>query len=364
MTTHRAMEIHRHLPVVDGHNDLPWKLRTLVDGDLDRLDPSGDLPSLHTDIPRLIEGGVGAQLWSVYVPADIDEPFARTMAQIDLVERMVERDHRLEMARTGAEARDIRDSGHIASLLGAEGGHSIEGSLDNLHALSERGVRYMTLTHSDTTEWADSATDAPKHQGLSAFGREVVQEMNRLGMLVDLSHVSVDTMRDALDTTDSPVIASHSNSSALAHHPRNIPDDVLAAIGDGGGVVMVVFFSGFVVAETALQTLEMFEDLRRVREQLAGDEAAFDAEMERLGAERDLDRGTVADVVNHIEHIAEVAGIEAVGIGSDFDGTFLTPVGLDDVSCYPAITDELLGRGWDEQDIVKVLGENSLRVLG
>ncbi len=364
MTTDRAREIHRHLPVVDGHNDLAWKIRTLVDGDLDRLDPSGNLPSLDTDIPRLIQGGVGAQLWSVYVPADIDEPFTRTMAQIDLVERMVERDRRLDMARTGVEARGIRDSGRIASLLGAEGGHSIEGSLDNLYALSERGVRYMTLTHSDTTEWADSATDTPRHDGLNAFGREVVREMNRIGMLVDLSHVSVQTMRDALDTTDSPVIASHSNSSALAPHPRNIPDDVLAAIGESGGVVMVVFFSGFVVAETARQTLEMFEDLRRVREDLAGDEEAIAAEMERRGAERDLDRGTVVDVVNHIEHIAEVAGVETVGIGSDFDGTFLTPVGLEDVSCYPAITDELLHRGWAEDDILKVLGENSLRVLG
>lgn len=364
MASETAKRIHRDLPVVDGHNDLPWKLRTLADGDLDRFDPSGDLPDFHTDIPRMLAGGVGAQLWSVYVPAGIDDPFARTMAQIDLVERMVERDERLALARTGSEARAIRDGGRIASLLGAEGGHSMEGSLDKLNTLAERGVRYMTLTHSDTTEWADSATDEARHGGLTPFGRDVVREMNRLGVLVDLSHVSVDTMRDAIDTSDAPVIASHSNSYALAPNPRNIPDDVLRAIGDGGGVVMSVFFSGFVVAETAQKVSKMFDDLRRLRDELGGDEAAVDAEFERLQAEQDLDPGTVSDVVDHIEHIAEVAGIDAVGIGSDFDGTFLTPQGLEDVSCYPAVTDELLGRGWAEHEIRKVLGENSLRVLG
>lgn len=364
MPSEAATRIHENNPVVDGHNDLPWKLQTFADGDLDQLDPRGDLPEFHTDIPRLLTGGVGAQLWSVYVPADVDGPFARTLAQVDLVERMVERDERLALARTGSEARTIRDSGQIASLLGAEGGHSIENSLDNLHVLAERGVRYLTLTHSDTIDWADSATDEPRHGGLTPFGLDVVHEMNRIGMLVDLSHVSVDTMRDALDATESPVIASHSNSYALAPHPRNIPDDILQAIGDGGGVIMVVFFSGFVVAETARQMTRMFDELRRLRGELAGDEAAIDTGLDRLQRRQDLDRGTVADVVNHIEHIAEVAGIDAVGIGSDFDGTFLTPQGLEDVSCYPAITDELLIRGWAEHEIRKVLGENSLRVLG
>lgn len=364
MPSEAATRIHESNPVVDGHNDLPWKLRTLADGDLDRLDPRGDLPELHTDIPRMLAGGVGAQFWSVYVPADIEEPFAHTLAQIDLVDRMVERDQRLAPARTGAEAKAFRDSGRIASLIGSEGGHSIENSLDNLHVLAERGVRYLTLTHSDTIDWADSATDEPRHGGLTPFGRDVVREMNQIGMLVDLSHVSVDTMRDALEVTDSPVIASHSNSYALAPHPRNIPDDVLRAIGDSGGVVMVVFFSGFVVAETARQMTTMFEELRGVRVELAGDEAAIDAELDRIQGRQDLERGTVADLVRHIEHIAEVAAIDAVGIGSDFDGTFLTPRGLEDVSCYPAITDELLRRGWDEREILKVLGENSLRVLG
>ncbi len=363
MTSDAARRIHRGLPVVDGHNDLPWKLHVRAGGDLDRIDPRGPLPEFHTDIPRMLEGGVGAQLWSVYVPAGVERPFARTMAQIDLVERMVERDPRLAMASTGSDARSIRDSGRIASLLGAEGGHAIENSLDNLHALAERGVRYMTLTHSDTIDWADSATDERRHGGLSPFGRDVVREMNQLGMLVDLSHVSVETMRDALDVSESPVIASHSNSFALAPNPRNIPDDVLRAIGQGGGVVMVVFFSGFVVAGTALLVPEMFEDLRRIRQELAGDEAAIDAEFERRQDERELNRGTVSHVVDHIEHIAEIAGIDAVGLGSDFDGTSITPAGLEDVTCYPAITDELLRRGWAEPDILKVLGENSLRIL-
>jgi membrane dipeptidase len=356
-----ARRIHDTLPVVDGHNDLPWKLEFKAGGDLDLLDPSGDLgPDFDTDIPRLLDGGVGAQLWSVYVPAEIEQPFARTMRQIDLVHRMTERDERLVFARTGREARSIRDEGKVASLLGAEGGHCIEGSLDNLEVLAEAGVRYMTLTHSDSTDWADSATDTARHGGLTGFGRSVVRAMNELNVLVDLSHVSVDTMRDALDASDSPVIASHSNAFALAQHPRNIPDDVLAAIGRGGGVVMVVFFSGFVRADSAVQATAMFDEMRRLRLVHGDDEAAIDAEMSRM----EIERGTVADVVDHIEHIAEVAGVDAVGIGSDFDGTFATPVGLEDVSCYPAITEELLGRGWPEHDIRAVLGENSLRVLG
>lgn len=358
-----AAAIHADLPVVDGHNDLPWRIASEAGGDLDQADPSGPLPGFHTDVPRLLAGGVGAQLWSVYVPVDVAEPFRRTMGQIDLVEQMVARDDRLALARTGSEARAIRDSGRVACLFGAEGGHSIENSIANLTALAERGVRYLTLTHSDTTEWADSATDDPAHGGLTAFGRDVVREMNRLGVLVDLSHVSVDTMRDALDTSTAPVIASHSNAYALAPHPRNIPDDVLREIGDRGGVVMAVFFPGFVVRETAQKMVEMFSEWRKIRRELNGDEAAIAAEIERREAATALNVGTVANVVDHIEHIAEVAGIDAVGLGSDFDGMSITPVGLEDASCYPAITTELLRRGWTEPDIRKVLGENSLRVL-
>jgi len=311
----------------------------------------------------MIVGGVGAQVWSVYVPARISNPFRETLAQIDLVERMVARDERLELARTGSDARLIRDEGRVASLLGAEGGHSIENSISNLQTLADRGVRYMTLTHSDTTEWADSATDEATHGGLTGFGRDVVREMNRLGMLVDLSHVSADTMRDALETSEAPVIASHSNARALAPHPRNMPDDVLREIGSRLGVVMVVFFPGFVVRETAIRMTEMFADARVVRDELDGDETAIAQEMERREVALELDQGTVSDVVDHIEYVAEIAGVDSVGLGSDFDGMTTTPVGLHDVSCYPAITDELLLRGWREPDIMKVLGENSLRIL-
>jgi membrane dipeptidase len=358
-----AERIHGDLPVVDGHNDLPWALRVRADGDLDRLDPSGPLPHLHTDVPRLLAGGVGVQWWSVYVPADVSDPFAATNRQIDLVESLVARDPRLELAHSAAGACRIRAEGRIASLIGAEGGHAIENSLDHLRRLRERGLGYMTLTHSDTLPWADSATDEPRHGGLTDFGREVVREMNRLGVLVDVSHVSVNTMRDALDVSAAPIIASHSNSAALAPHPRNIPDDVVAAIGARGGVVMVAFFPGFVVPSTAAAMIEMFTTWRRIRTELGGDEAAIDAEMNRIEAGMELDRGTVADVVDHIEHIAAVAGIDAVGLGSDFDGMTMTPVGLEDVSCYPAITDGLLARGWSETEIRKVLGDNALRVI-
>ncbi len=310
----------------------------------------------------MIEGGVGAQFWSVYVPAAIADPFAETMRQIDLVEEMIDRDQRLVSVKTAAEARAATDQGKIASLLGAEGGHSIDNSLDNLAALADRGVRYMTLTHSDTIDWADSATDDERHGGLTTFGKDVVQAMNELGVLVDLAHVSVDTMRDAIDASARPVIASHSNAYALAPHPRNIPDDVLAAIGDQGGVVMAVFFSGFVVRSTALQMIDMFDEWRRIEREIPDEKEAADART-RLEASMDFERGTVGDVVDHIEHIAEIAGIDAIGLGSDFDGVTLLPTGLEDVSCYPAITDELLSRGWSEPDIRKVLGENSRRVL-
>ncbi len=355
--------IHADLPVVDGHNDLPWRLRTEAAGDLAAADPSGDLPGFHTDVPRLLRGGVGAQFWSVYVPADIESPFETTLSQIDLVEEMTASDDRLAMARTAAEARAARGSGRIASLLGAEGGHSIAGSLDNLRRLAERGVRYMTLTHSDTTAWADSATDEPRHGGLTDFGRDVIREMNRLGMLVDLSHVAATTMREALAVSEAPVIASHSNAAALAPHPRNVPDDVLAEIGARGGVVMAVFFPGFLIPATAAALVDLFTHWRRIRRELAGDEAAIAAEIERVEAGMDLDHGAVGDVVDHIEHIADVAGVDAVGLGSDFDGMTMTPAGLEDVSCYPAITEELLRRSWSEGDVRKVLGENTLRVL-
>lgn len=358
-----ASRIHADLPVVDGHNDLPWALRTRNRNDLGRADPRHHLEGFHTDIPRLVAGGVGAQFWSVFVPAWTESPLAVTLEQIDLVEDIHElAPESLTLANTATDVRRIRRAGRTAGLIGAEGGHCIEGSLDALRLLRRRGVRYLTLTHGDTIDWADSATDQGRSNGLSPFGVEVVHEMNRLGMIVDISHVAMTTMRDALDATERPLMASHSNAYALAPHPRNIPDDVIDAIGANDGVVMVNFYPAFVVPETAEKALDIFARDRNLRSQYDDDEA-FEEAVNDIMTERNWDRGGVADVADHIEHIARVAGVDHVGLGSDFDGINMTPVGLEDVSCYPAITVELLNRGWDEPDIRKVLGENALRVI-
>jgi membrane dipeptidase len=360
-----ARHIHADLPVVDGHNDLPWEIRTRARGSLDDADPSGHLEGFHTDFPRLLAGGVGVQFWSVYVPTWSRQPLRDTHRQIDLVEEMCRRAPDLtEQARDADHADAIRATGRVAGLMGAEGGHSIEGSLDALAGLRERGVSYMTLTHADTTDWADSATDAARHGGLSAFGEDVVREMNRLGMMVDISHVSADTMRRAIEVSRSPVIASHSSVYALAPHPRNVPDDVLRMVGATGGVVMIAFVPAFVVASTARLALDMFDEARRLRAGFApDDEEGFRVARKAQVEAREIERGTVADVVAHVEYVAEVAGVDHVGLGSDFDGVDLVPEGLDDVSCYPAITAELLRRGWEEPEVRKVLGANAMRVL-
>ena len=321
-----ALRIHESLPVFDGHNDLPWAIRERDESSLDAADPNHALPGYHTDVPRLLTGGVGAQFWSVYVPADSETPLQDTLEQIALTHAMIDRCPDLELALTADDVERIRSEGKVASLLGAEGGHSIEGSLDTLRDLFSRGVRYMTLTHNSTLDWADSATDEAIHGGLNSFGRDVVRAMNDLGMLVDISHVSPDTMRDALAESRAPVIASHSSAFTLAAHPRNVPDDVLALVRDNGGVVMVNFYSAFVKPEAP-------------------------------------ETATLSDVVDHIEHVAAVAGVDHAGLGSDFDGVDLLPEGLEDVSRFPAITAELLCRGWTEPDVRKVLGENALRVL-
>lgn len=360
-----AARIHADLPVVDGHNDLPWEIRVRSGGSLDKADPRGRLEGYHTDYPRLLAGGVGAQFWSVFVPAWADGPLAYTHRQIDLVERMTALAPSLTaMARTADEARRIRGSGRVAALLGAEGGHSIENSLQALDGLQERGVRYLTLTHADTIDWADSATDEPRHGGLTEFGREVIAEMNRLGMLVDISHVSADTMRQAVAASRAPVIASHSSAFALAPHPRNVPDDVIEAVAAGGGVVMITFVPAFIVPETARVALDMFEERRQLRAEFGPDdeEGYAAAARDRFGS-GEIDLGTVAQVVDHIEHVARVGGVDHVGLGGDFDGVEATPQGLEDVSCYPRITEELLRRGWAEPDIRKVLGDNALRAL-
>lgn len=359
----RIRELHASMPVVDGHNDLPWALRVRAGGDLSIADPSRELSGYHTDGPRLRAGGVGAQFWSVYVPSWQPKPFDSVMEQIELVEAMTSHDPvHLGRARTAEDAVAISRAGRTASLMGAEGGHAIENDLGKLRELSTRGVRYLTLTHGDTIEWADSATDVHRHGGLTEFGRTVVETMNDLGMVVDISHVSADTMRASLETTQRPVMASHSGARSVAPHPRNVPDDVLEAVARNDGVVMVNFYPPFVVESAALATMEMFAEARDLRSSF-DTEDEFEAEIAHRRRERDIDRGTVGNVVDHIEHIVAVAGVDHVGLGSDFDGIDVTPVGLEDVSTYPAITMELIARGWSDPEIVKVLGSNALRVL-
>lgn len=358
-----AQRIHADLPVVDGHNDFPWEVRTRAGSSFDSMDPSTPLPHVHTDIERLRRGGVGAQFWSVYVPCESETPFKHTMEQIDLVEQMNERyPDAFEAATTVADVRRIRASGRTASLMGAEGGHCIENSIDKLHTLFDRGVRYMTLTHADTLDWADSATDEMRHGGLTGFGRDVVREMNAMGMIVDISHVSADTMRDVLDETTLPVMASHSSAYTVSKNARNVPDDVLRAVSENDGVIMVNFFSLFVVPETGDRTMNHFAEMRRVRRSTSNEDEFRNA-MAEYTAQNPLPIGDIESVLDHIEHIAEVAGVDHVGLGSDFDGVPLLPKGLEDVSTYPNITAGLLARSWSENDIRKMLGENVLRVL-
>lgn len=357
-----AARIHRDLPVFDGHNDLAWALRIKAGSDLDAADPSVALPGFQTDAARLLRGGVGAQFWSVYIPAWDATPFASTLEQIELVNAFVARCATMEQAESAADVAAVRARGHTASLKGAEGGHCIEESLDRVSELRHRGVRYLTLTHGDTVGWADSATDEARHGGLTDFGEEVVREMNRIGMIVDLSHVSPDTMRHAIAVSEKPVMASHSNALALCSHPRNVPDDVLELIRANGGIVMVNFYPAFVTEAGADHGKGRFDDARELYARL-GDDAAVEAELSRMLGEDPYPEVSVADVVDHIDYLAEAMGVDHIGIGSDFDGVDATPVGLEDVSCYPAITDELLARGWGEPEIRKVLGQNALRVL-
>ncbi|WP_437009738.1 dipeptidase [Streptomyces sp. enrichment culture] len=362
-----ARELLAEFPVVDGHNDLPWALREKAGYDLDRLDVAADQTGrLHTDLPRLRAGGVGAQFWSVYVRSDMagDDAVSATLEQIDCVDRLLER-HPSELAAalTADDMEAARARGRIASLKGAEGGHSINNSLATLRALYALGVRYMTLTHNDNIAWADSATDVPRVGGLSAFGREVVREMNRLGMLVDLSHVAATTMRDALDTSEAPVIFSHSSSRAVCDHPRNIPDDVLERLPANGGVAMATFVPKFILPEAVEWTARADENLRAhgfhhldTSPEAMRLHAAFEEAHPRPVA-------TAATVADHLDHMREAAGIEHIGIGGDFDGTAFTPEGLDDVSGYPNLIAELLARGWSRTDLAKLTWHNAVRVL-
>lgn len=340
----RARRLLREVPVFDGHNDYPWQIRELAKGDLTLFPLTEPQPKLHTDFARLTRGGVGAQFWSVYVPSTMQGQTAvtATLEQIDVVHRMIAAwPQRLELALTSDDVVRIQKAGKIASLIGIEGGHSIDVSLGTLRMMYRLGARYMTLTHSLNTPWADSATDEAEHDGLSGFGEAVIREMNRLGMLVDLSHVSPATMADALRVSTAPVIFSHSSAKAIANVPRNVPDDILTQVKANGGVVMVTFVPGFISQEVA-------------------DFNALPAD-QRAGKEPP--RATLIQVADHIDHIRQVAGIDHVGLGGDFDGITQVVMGLEDVSTYPDLVAELLRRGYSDDDIRKIASRNILRVL-
>lgn len=356
----RAMKVHMSGLLFDGHNDLPWRLREERDFTFQKNDLSTRLNAGQTDIPRLRSGGVKAQFWSVYIPSEHPNPARTVTEQIDLVHRMVERyPNDLEMAYSADDVERIVRSGKIASLIGIEGGVAIEDDLAQLRAFHRLGARYMTLTHNTTLAWADAATDTHKHGGLTEFGERVVREMNRLGMLVDISHVSPETMADALRVSQAPVIASHSSAFAIAPHPRNVPDDILRQITTNGGVVMVNFYSGFIVPQYAAKMNAARKELREKHPDPADYRRAYE---EWLKSTK-LPHGTISDVADHIDHLVKVAGVDHVGIGSDFDGITAWPAGLDDVSCFPRITEELLKRGYSETDVHKILGANVLRAF-
>lgn len=352
-------------PLIDGHNDLPWELREQYAGDLTAFDLNTRLPKTHTDLPRLAEGGVGGQFWSVWVPPSLagDAAVTAVLEQVDLVHRMIRAyPGRLRLALTADDVDAAFRTGQIASLLGAEGGHSIGGSLGVLRVLHALGVRYMTLTHNHNVGWADSATDVPDTGGLSDFGREVVAEMQRLGMLVDLSHVSVATMHAALDVARVPVIFSHSSARAICDNPRNVPDEVLVRLAANGGVCMVTFVPFFVSAQCS-QWQQGLRDEAAARGHDPADLGAVFALIPEYEKAHPMPAATLAQVADHIDHVRAVAGLDHVGLGGDFDGTPTTPLGLNDVSRYPALLAELQRRHWSESDLRALAGGNILRVL-
>ena len=341
----RAIAIHRQSPLIDGHNDYPWALRGIDPGrDLNKAEISKPVPTLMTDIPRLRQGGVGGQFWSVYTPGTMQgqEAVRVTLEQIDIVHRMTKQwGETFQMASMADDVDRAFKNGKIASMIGMEGGHSIDNSLPTLRMFYSLGARYMTLTHNVNLRWADAAADKPVAGGLTKFGEEVVREMNRLGMLVDLSHVSADTMEDALRVTEAPVIFSHSSARAICNVPRNVPDNILQLVAKNGGVVMVTFVPGFISQQVA----------------------DFDARPAEERKGQTAPRATLSQVADHIDHIRKVAGIDHIGLGGDFDGITDVVAGLEDVSKYPDLTAELLKRGYKDDEVKKILGLNVLRVM-
>jgi membrane dipeptidase len=351
--------------LVDGHNDLPWAVRTnkAAPGDVAAYDLRKPTAG-QTDLARLKVGGVGAQFWSVYIPGETGKDFARTqLEQIDIARRIIAQyPDRLQFATSVAEIRAAHKAGRIASMLGMEGGHAIEDSLGALRAYYDLGVRYMTLTHNVHTSWADSQAFPPEHGGLTPFGEQVVLEMNKLGMLVDLSHTADVTMDDALRVSKAPVIFSHSSARAICDVPRNVPDEILKRLKANGGVVMVTFVGGFIdPAVAAVQLPAMAEINRRAAGKSLEEREKIEEEV--LGKVQ-VPKVTIAKVADHIEHIRDVAGVEHVGLGGDFDGNSLWPEGLSDVSMYPNLFAELIRRGWSDRDLKLLAGENVLRAMG
>lgn len=361
----RARALLKRAVLVDGHNDLPWAIRESETSPTDveaydlRRHTEGD-----TDLERLRAGGVGAQFWSVYVPADLPGGFARyQLEQIDIARRVIAKyPDAFGLALTADDIEREHKAGRIASLLGMEGGHALENSLGALRAYYDLGVRYLTLTHGKTLDWADSATDEARHGGLTRFGEEVVREMNRLGMLVDLSHVSPDSMHDALRVSQAPVIFSHSSARAVCDHPRNVPDDVLKEVARNGGVVMVTFVASFVSAEAAKVLGPLWKQAGERTKDVKDPEERRRIWRE-IRAQVQVPKVTLAQVADHVDHIRRVAGVDHVGLGGDYDGNSNWPEGLEDVSGYPRLFAELIRRGWSDEDLVKLAGGNLLRVM-
>lgn len=364
--TEEAIKLHRSCLVFDGHNDLPWAIRMKGNGDFNKMDIAHPQPNTQTDIPRLIKGGVGAQFWAAYVPANpLDGrcPTAWVLEQIDIIHRMGRRYPDLfEIAYCADDIERIHRQGRIACVIGLEGGHVIGDSLGTLRMLHQLGARYMTLTHGDTNNWCDSATDASKHDGLTSFGEDVVREMNRLGMLVDISHISWKAMDDVLRVSTAPIVASHSAVDGVASHPRNVPDEVLERMARNGGVVMINFFSGYVHPEGARVMQKMF-DVERDLHARFPNEADYKKARDQWKAQNPYPRGNVHDVVDHIDYVVKKFGVDHVGLGADYDGVSVLPEQLEDVSGYPYITQELLNRGYKPDDIRKILGGNVVRLL-
>ena len=362
----RAKALHAQVPLIDGHNDLPWQIRRKANRDVWAIDINEPQPDFHTDIPRLREGMLGAQFWSVYVPASMQgkEATRATMEEIDIVYEMIERyPDTFQLATTADEVEAAFAAGRIGSMMGIEGGHSIDSSLGALRMFHKLGVGYMTLTHSRNIPWADSATDTVGVDGLSEFGNEVVREMNRLGMLVDLSHVSPATMHDALDVTEAPVIFSHSSSFAVCNHVRNVPDDVLVRLAENNGVIMVTFVPGYISEETRLHGVKRNEERERLAAMAGSTDESVAEGIAAWNEANPTPPATLAQVADHIDHIRQVIGIDYIGIGGDYDGISSLPVGLEDVSTYPMLTAELVRRGYSDEDIMKILGRNVLRVM-